>query len=78
MGDTEVMEAMEVMEATVEDTVDMVDMEATEVMEDMEGMALKEVGDMAAEKLCEEKRSDVMALTLFVQIFLMVEINLEV
>ena len=70
--DTEVMEAMEVMEATVED---MVDMEATEVME---GMALKEVGDMAAEKLCKEKRSDEMALTLFVQIFLMVEINLEV
>ena len=66
---------MEVMEATVEDTVDM---EATEVMEDMEVMALKEVGAMAAEKLCEEKRSEVVALTFFVQIFLMVEINLEV
>ena len=69
MGDTEVMEAMEVMEATVEDTVDMEATEAMEVMEDTEVMALKEVGDMVAEKLFKEKGSKVMALTIFVQFF---------
>ena len=61
-----------VMEAMVED---MVDMEATE---DMEVMALKEVGDMVAEKLFKEKGSRAMALTIFVQIFLIVAINLKV